>query len=449
MRTALSVFVLLLSVRLSAQIAPLPVLCGNELFDYIVAERYPALKSGFEQTFEAARARAQEAAVANDRSQLTIRVVVHVVWKNPEENLPDSVILNQIAILNKDFNRLNPDTGDLRSVFLPAAGNPNIKFELETVKRVQTTQNFSINLTSGQLLANLKSGAQGGSDAWDTERYLNIWICRIQPTTLFGIPLGQILGFAFPPNNLPNWPADSGAPTPEQDGVVVDFRVVGSNNPNPITVPGSGPLVVKGRTPVHEIGHYLGLRHIWGDGGLLGLPNDCNQSDGIDDTPFANAQSNFDCDKTRNTCNKVEPFYGADVPDMIENYMDYSQENCMNVFTKGQAALMRAVLDGPRKKLVDTSSSLAAAASPAALALWPNPAGDDFWVAFALPRSGPFTLRLIAADGRATILHSERNAPADGERRMRFDVAHLASGWYALQLITPRATHTQPLLIKR
>ena len=438
------------AARLAAQVAPLPVICGNELFDHIIAERYPALKRGFDQTFEEARARARDTDLISDRSQLTIKIVAHVVWKNPEENLPDSVILNQIAILNQDFNRLNPDTGNLRPVFLPAAGNPNIKFELDTIRRVQTTQNFSINLTSGDLLANLKSSAQGGSDAWDTERYLNLWICRIQPTTVFGIPLGQILGFAFPPNNLPNWPADSGAPNPNQDGVVVDFRTVGSNNPNPISNPGGGgAFLIRGRTPVHEIGHYLGLRHIWGDGGLLGLPNDCNQSDGIDDTPFANAQSNFDCDKTRNSCVKVEPFYGMDVPDMVENYMDYSQEDCMNLLTKGQAALMRAVLDGPRKKLVETSHthhpSVPAAPAPS---LWPNPAGDGFWVEFALPEPAPYSLRLIAADGRTHILHSEQSGANAGQHRMRFDASHLPTGWYAVQLSSPQAVHTRSLLIK-
>lgn len=421
---------LLLPFFAGAQTEPLPVLCGNEVFDQILNAHYPELRESFLETF-AQTATAPDAA---RRTPLKIRVVVHVVWKSPEENLHDSIVLSQIAVLNEDFNRQNPDTADLRPAFQPVAGNPQVQFELADIVRVQTTQNFQLNLLGNEILSNLKSTASGGSDAWDTDAYLNIWICKIQPIAFGGITLGQVLGFAFPPNNLGNWPANSGAPSPEQDGVVLDYRTVGRNNPYPLPVPGgAGNLTIRGRTGTHEVGHYLGLRHIWGDGGLFGLPNNCSESDGIDDTPFANAQSSFDCNKTRNTCNQIEPFYGLDMPDLVENYMDYSSESCMNMFSQGQANHIRNVLNGPRNGLLQASSSTQ---TPVVLAdrlrVLPNPVGEEARLQLRLEQSEQIICRLFSADGRL-----QWQSPAmllqPGKHDIPAPVAQLTPGLYYLR----------------
>ncbi len=413
---------------------PMPVLCGQDIFLHIVREYHPDLHKAFDVAFENCRADAlRKDGAVQDRTVLTIPVVLHVVWKNPAENLHDSILFDQIAVLNEDYLRLNADTGNLRALFRPVAGNPQIRFEVDEIRRVQTTANFQLNLLTGDLMANLKNSAQGGSTAKDPSRYLNLWICRIQPISILGIPFGQILGFAFPPNNLPNWPANSGAPTPGQDGVVLDFRTVGRNNPNPMPNPSGtgGNLVIRGRTATHEVGHYLGLRHIWGDGGgLLSPTNDCNQSDGIDDTPFANAQSPFDCNPGRNSCVKVEPYYGTDMPDLVENYMDYSREDCMNMFTKGQVNHMRAVLQGPRKELVQSSNTPWVAAQPNPL-LYPNPAsGGVFWL--KVPAAWRFShLSLFAADGRLVV---ERRLEQDGQEDVRLVVEPASTGWHFVYL---------------
>ena len=110
---------LIQSAFLFAQPAqPSRIICGNEVFSQLVQTKYPELQQAFEATFQEAIQRAKTGG-ADDRSTLTIEVVVHVVWKAAAENLPDSVIENQIAVLNEDFNRLNADTGDLRAVFKP------------------------------------------------------------------------------------------------------------------------------------------------------------------------------------------------------------------------------------------------------------------------------------------------------------------------------------------
>ena len=417
------------------------ILCGNEVFSKIVREQYPALQAAFDQTFD----QAQHASGVADRSPLNIKVVVHVVWNAAAENLADSVIESQIRVLNEDFNRMNADTGRLRARFGPVAGNADIHFQLADIVRVKTSKLFSIDLLGGKLLPEVKHANQGGSDARDPEKYLNLWVCKIQPTTIFGIPVGQIFGFAFPPNGLSHWPAGAAAPQPEEDGVVIDFRMMGRNNPNTVENPATGePLTVRGRTPVHEVAHYLGLRHIWGDGGLLG-PNDCAQSDGVDDTPYANAQSDFDCDTTRNTCEQVEMFFNADPPDLVENFMDYSSEACMNMFTKGQVAIMRNVLTGPRKGLLETSSTVSPTAGLLSWRISPNPASGAFFVDFESDKTQDFAYRVFNAQGKTVFEQSAQTFPP-GTHRIGFESAHWPAGMYFVEMKTEAGSQVRKLV---
>jgi hypothetical protein len=280
---------------------------------------------------------------------LYVRVVVHVVYNTPEENLPDSVILNQIDILNKDYGRMNADTINMRSIFDPIAGvDSRIRFLLANtdpqgnptngITRTSTTKTTFFSLLGGGLAEDVKSTANGGIDPWDQSRYLNIWVCDMS------IPfLGPaVLGYATPPSGLPNW--DPGATDGISDGVVIQYQVFGSNNPNPLNVGGT-TYAVKGRTPVHEVGHYLGLRHIWGDA------TNCAGDDGIVDTPQATDASQQDCDASKNTC--TDNIVGSDLPDMIENYMDYSAEDCQNSFTMDQVLFVRWVI---RTKRIDIAT---------------------------------------------------------------------------------------------
>ena len=434
----------LIQSALSAQQSPITLVCGNDVFSHIVRKRYPDLQASFDATFEEAALRAREGGT-DDRSVFEISVVVHVVWKTADENLADSIIEDQIRILNEDFNRLNADSVDLRPVFQPHAGSAGIRFKIAKIVRKQTTKNFSVNLLSGQLLSELKSDALGGSNGWDPQQYLNIWVCNIRPSTFLGIPLAQILGFAFPPNGLAHWPAGASAPTPQEDGVVVDYRVFGSNNPNGLAVPGgTGNLTVRGRTPTHEVGHYLGLRHIWGDGGsLLSSTNDCKQSDGVDDTPFAASQANFDCNKSKNTCTQVDAFYGSDVPDMIENFMDYAKEDCMNTFTKGQVAIMRSVLSGPRSGLVG-SVSVKHPTQVGSLTLMPNPSKG--LVRVQLPNVDGKTVHLNVFDTNGRLVYEEPNlAKVEPTGSFDLDLGRLAKGLYWVQVRTEQNIWTKKL----
>lgn len=347
---------------------------SHKYIDYLDSQE-PGFADLVDESFEYAK----NAVQTKSDEQYVIPTVVHVVYDVEEKNLPDSTIRRQIELLNNDFQRKNADTVNMRSDFDIVAGNPNIRFKLAEIdpdgnptngivrKETNITSFGGIGVVGGDFseLERVKYDEEGGSDAWNTNKYMNIWVCDM---SIFGFT--AILGYASPPAGLPNWPPGS---IPDiVDGVVVQFEAIGDNNPNELTNPAGGSGQALGRTLTHEVGHYLGLRHIWGDG-------DCTMDDGIDDTPNADAESEFDCDDTKNTCE--DSIQGIDLPDMIENYMDYSAEDCQNTFTQGQVDLMRGVLQNQRYDLVHNN--------PASVDdyqinvdLYPNPVTDLLTVKF-------------------------------------------------------------------
>lgn len=255
------------------------------------------------------------------RNVITIPTVVHVVWNTSSQNISDALVNAQIAQLNADFARLNSDAGNTPSIFTGVATNTQIQFCLAQrdpngnpttgiVRRQTTVTSFSSNNA-------VKFTAQGGSDAWPAGSYLNIWVCNLG---------GGLLGYA-------QFPGGSAS----TDGVVVLTGSVGS-----LAVPGSAAPFDHGRTATHEVGHWLNLRHIWGDA-------TCG-SDLVSDTP------------THNTSNGGCPAYphystcsGTPI-EMTMNYMDYTDDNCMNMFSAGQGTRMNALfaVGGARYSLLSS-----------------------------------------------------------------------------------------------
>lgn len=346
--------------------------CYSHKFIEYQEQQYPGFSEHVDNEF--LKAKNHNFTKGGNGDPYVIPVVVHIVHNpnHPEQNLHDSIVENQIDILNADFMRWNEDTVNLREEFLPIVGGSNIRFRLATIDpegnpssgivRTETSKStfgdLSI-LTQGNLssVEAVKSSATDGVDPWDQSRYLNIWVCNIE---ISGFT--PLLGYATPPANLPNWPGGIGNMS---DGVVIQYQALGSNNPNDLLLGGASHEVL-GRTATHEVGHYLGLRHIWADGG-------CNQQDGIDDTPNALQQS-AGCDTSANTC--IDDILGMDLPDMIENYMDYSDETCQNSFTKGQAELMHGVLENQRYDLVYNNPA-SVDKNELKASIFPNPAHEE------------------------------------------------------------------------
>ena len=253
------------------------------------------------------------------RSGVTvIPVVVHVVHNtgSPEQNISDAQINSQILVLNRDFRKRNSDVSTTPSVFLPFTADARIEFELaktdpqgNTTSGITRTQTTATSFTDDD---GVKAGSSGGQDPWSVDKYLNIWVCNLQPW----------LGYA----QFPGGPAAT-------DGVVITHTAFGT------TGSAAAPFNL-GRTATHEIGHWLNLRHIWGDDGT-----GCNGSDFVDDTPNQGGPNYGTPTFPRITCEN-DPN-----GDMFMNYMDYVDDAAMVMFTEGQLERMQATLDSDRSTI--------------------------------------------------------------------------------------------------
>ncbi|GAB2633610.1 hypothetical protein GCM10026987_34330 [Belliella aquatica] len=263
--------------------------------------------------------------VKNERR--VIPVVVHIIHNGTaigeEANIPLSQITAQIRTLNEDFRRQNPDQNLTPIEFASVAADANIEFVLAKVDpnglptsgivRVQGPQSvYSPN--DAPLISSISS--------WPSEDYLNMWVLPITP---------PFIGYAtFPVSDLPG--LNFSPSSREVDGVTMDYRYFGEG--------GNAVAGSRGRTTTHEVGHFLGLRHIWGDANTG--QDGCSVDDFVADTP------NQDSDN--NNCRINNPRFSCGSRDMTENYMDYTPDACMNLFTRGQVGRMNVVLEfSPRR----------------------------------------------------------------------------------------------------
>ncbi len=234
---------------------------------------------------------------------IEIPVVVNVLYKTAAQNISDAQIQSQIDVLNEDFNNTNADRIRVQAEFAGVQANVGLRFVLSDIVRKST------NKKSWTTNDAMKKSSQGGIDPFSPETTLNMWACNLG---------NGLLGYAqFPGGN------------PATDGVVILYSAFGR----------TGALIQtydKGRTATHEVGHYLNLRHIWGDA-------TCG-NDMVDDTPAHNA-ANYGCPSYphKSTC-------AGNPNEMTMNYMDYTDDACMYMFTNGQKTRMNAIFaaGGPR-----------------------------------------------------------------------------------------------------
>jgi hypothetical protein len=228
--------------------------------------------------------------------KIVIPIVVNVLYKTAEENISDAQIQSQIDVLNEDYNATNSDFNSIPSEFSGVAANVGITFVLENIVRKSTKK------SSWGTRDAMKNGKRGGIDATDPTTTLNMWACTIG---------GGILGYA-------QFPGGSDA----TDGVVIDSNYFGKSSA------ASYPYNL-GRTGSHEVGHWMNLRHIWGDAS-------CG-NDLVSDTPVH---------KTYNFGVPTYPYESSCLPahnEMTMNYMDYTDDRGMYMFTNGQKSRMSAL----------------------------------------------------------------------------------------------------------
>ena len=266
--------------------------------------------------------------MVNLNSIIIIPVVVHVIHNIGEtigvgHNISVAQVQSQIDVLNEDFRRLNPDNVNTPIDFQGVAADPNIEFRLacldpngNVTDGITRTASAVASFTDND---NIKFNSSGGHDAWPTNRYLNMWVGNLS---------GGLLGYA-------QFPFDYST-KPTTDGVVI--TTTGFGRVGNVAVP-----FHTGRTATHEVGHWLNLFHIWGDA-------NCG-NDQCNDTP-QQREANSGCPIFPSASNCTNN--GAN-GDMFMNYMDYTNDQCMNIFTEDQRIRMRAVfaIGGARNSFID------------------------------------------------------------------------------------------------
>jgi hypothetical protein len=349
------------------------------------------------------------------REVVTIPVVVHIVYLSPVQNISDNVVLSQIDVLNECFRKTNPDWSLTPAVWSGLVADCEIQFCLASQDPAGNATNgitrTSTTVTSFSLSDNVKKTALGGIDAWPTEKYLNIWVCNLE---------SGILGYAQLPTLF--------AIKPTTDGVAISYKGFG-------TLGGAlYPQYAGGKTTVHEIGHWLGLRHIWGDDGDSDNGNNntsayCSGSDAISDTPNS-SEATFNC--------PVYPLVdGCTTSDgkMFMNYMDYSDDDCLYMFTEGQKTKMVSVINTTRIELKSSQACwpVGIFEPPVAteISVSPNPSTGVFQLTCPVNLSNKLTIEVFNQLGQ---LVTTMQQPASSS--LEFDLRDKPEGIYLLRIMS-------------
>lgn len=403
--------------------------CANAAADSIRLLKDPSRaikKLRFEQALQNyQRSGIAQSRQAVDDELIRIPVVVHVIHNQQagvfkETNIPDEQIFSQIKVLNEDYRRKegtmgfnnNPVGADTRIEFFLASKDPAGNPSTGITRHFNATAEFSLlNDSDRQKLSNLSY--------WDSDKYLNIWV------SAFNEPY---IGYAeFPYAETIDGLVDE---VPETlDGAFIDYRVFGKK-----TGTNTSGLYSFGRTTTHEIGHWLGLIHTWGD-------EFCG-TDYVEDTPQSESSNNtIYCEEIFSSCN------GARTRNLIEDYMDYSPDSCMNIFTEGQKQRIRAVLDlsQRRKRMVNYAKFQLPPSTALDVTLIPNPTTkDNVKVQILLPDFQDFTISLTDVKGRKVYSETFNDYPSTIVTLKTYD---LPAGNYLMNVVSGQQRSVKRLAV--
>jgi hypothetical protein len=336
---------------------------------------------------------------------VTVPVVVHVLYQNANQNISDAQILSQIDVLNTDYAHLNADSVITPSVFQPLMANTGIQF-------CMATQDPSGNPTSGierrsvtvSQIGNTNqyyNYAQGGLSSWDHTKYLNFWLCDIDG--------GGTLGFSY-------LPGTTGA---ADDGVVIDPQYWGTLGT--VSAPFNG-----GRTATHEVGHWFNLEHIWGDEPA------CAVDDQVSDTPLQK-EDNYGCPSYPQTSQSGGRCNTSDSSSMYMNYMDYTDDACMVLFSLGQRDRMQAAVSTSRSGLFTSFGcqspvGIASRNSSSWLTVSSNPTSGIVEVS---TQNAPGNTSIIVSDMTGRFVYSE---VFKDQNKYSVDLTNYTTGIYLMQV---------------
>ncbi len=424
-----------------------------------MTQKHPFLmkEAEFEQWLAGKKAETFTGLRTSAGQHYVVPVIFHIVHNGENigigTNLSNDQVKSQLIVLNEDFNRLNPDKENTPDLFKSRAGSMDIFFSEARIDpdgntlpepgviRYQGDQTvYSRVETIEQLVT---------ANMWDPSRYLNIWVVNLS---------SGFLGFAF-------FPVQSGLTGIEgsvgsnelgssvADGVVIGSNFLGSN----YTSYGNNfklfPVFDRGRTTTHEVGHWLGLRHIWGDGSSCSADDFCADTPSvISDNDLYGVEGNVvkHCDFPKNNNQTGEcTDTGTDLPDMFQNFMDYSPDQCMNLFTKCQVERMITVMENsPRRKELQQNAlivtDLADQLLEARLSIFPNPTNDQVTVSGIFAQVTPLSLTLLDASGKE--LGQWQTASEAGSWAYAISVAHLKQGVYFLKVASGNSATVKKLI---
>lgn len=305
---------------------------------------------------------------ASSRDIITISVIFHIVWKEEEENISEEQILSQMEVLSADFRALN-DQSNVSFGFQDDIADTEIEFCLATRLPNGTETSGIIRTQTEESIVGLKQVLYTTSPAVDSEHYLNVWVADMG---------GGLNGMASFP----------GSASPEKDGIVIDPNYVGTEGLAEDAVP-----YHLGRTLTHEIGHYLNLIHVFGPT----TSGTCASDDGVEDTP--NAENTY-----LGLCPSGIEF-SCESSDMWMNFMNFTDDECMSMFSEGQKMRMLATLEGERIGLQNGQGCLPVSTFDLEdigfnFQIYPNPTTDFCVIENLISTQTPFDVSLYSAKGK-------------------------------------------------